>query len=409
MEVYIHIGTEKTGTTSLQNFFQLNREVLAENGIWYPKCVGIEKHFSLSIYCRAESIMDDLNARTDLNSIGSIRKFKNELPGKLLEEMSSLHYSPRKLILSSEHLSSRLFNRHELEKLKELVSLFSAKPKIVIYLRRQDEFLISSYSTYIKSGGTEEFTIPEIDQELAKRYDYLKMLDLWSDVFEKENIVVRIYDKKELKKEDIIVDFLDQIQVDFKESYAIPKRRNETFSNSNLEFLRRFNSLVPCIVDSKLNPEWSGIIETLSNCPNKDAFSNYDEKKLQIFYNYFAESNNTVAKKYLNRTDGILFRENEAGTNKIKADFNFSMENLMNISVQIWKIKNAETQRLIFRKKILEAELYILKGNLDKARYLIQEAESLKKNKKDVDDLKKLLNDAINTKQKSRFSKWFSK
>ena len=34
--LYIHIGTPKTGTTSIQNFCGLNREKLKEQGVLYP-------------------------------------------------------------------------------------------------------------------------------------------------------------------------------------------------------------------------------------------------------------------------------------------------------------------------------------------------------------------------------------
>ncbi len=48
MELYLHIGTEKTGTTSVQKFFRANREVLAQNGIIYPLAPGKQNHMGLA-------------------------------------------------------------------------------------------------------------------------------------------------------------------------------------------------------------------------------------------------------------------------------------------------------------------------------------------------------------------------
>lgn len=37
----LHIGTEKTGTTTLQSFLSKNRDALSKQGIIYPKSPGI--------------------------------------------------------------------------------------------------------------------------------------------------------------------------------------------------------------------------------------------------------------------------------------------------------------------------------------------------------------------------------
>jgi hypothetical protein len=37
MKVILHIGLNKTGTSSLQNFFHKNEEFLSRNDIIYPK------------------------------------------------------------------------------------------------------------------------------------------------------------------------------------------------------------------------------------------------------------------------------------------------------------------------------------------------------------------------------------
>jgi tetratricopeptide (TPR) repeat protein len=235
------------------------------------------------------------------------------------------------------------------------------------------------------------------------------LLDLWSNVFGKENIIVRIYDKNELKNGDIIADFLDQTQIELKECYMFPKKRNESFGNSALEFLRRFNAIIPNIADSRLNPERLGIIEVLSKLPHEDTFSLYNEIALQAFYDHFSESNKMVAKEYLNRPDGKLFNEGMTGNKKKDGQHAVGLDEIMGISAHIWKIKNAETTKLSFRKKILEAEVYIRQGNFEKAKIAIEEAESFRMNKKAVDALKKLMEDSLKAKQKSGFFRSFFK
>ena len=40
----IHIGTEKTGTSTLQEFLHFNREVFAQHGVVYLKSPGLKSH-----------------------------------------------------------------------------------------------------------------------------------------------------------------------------------------------------------------------------------------------------------------------------------------------------------------------------------------------------------------------------
>jgi hypothetical protein len=38
----VHIGSEKSGTTSIQHCFSKNREPLLEQGLWYPRSMTYE-------------------------------------------------------------------------------------------------------------------------------------------------------------------------------------------------------------------------------------------------------------------------------------------------------------------------------------------------------------------------------
>lgn len=48
--LYLHIGLEKTGTTSVQAFLHMNRAPLAQAGIWMPGCLGHLNHKLLAAY-----------------------------------------------------------------------------------------------------------------------------------------------------------------------------------------------------------------------------------------------------------------------------------------------------------------------------------------------------------------------
>ena len=48
MELYLHIGTEKTGTTTIQSFLAANRDLLKRNRILYPRAPGEQNHRALA-------------------------------------------------------------------------------------------------------------------------------------------------------------------------------------------------------------------------------------------------------------------------------------------------------------------------------------------------------------------------
>ncbi len=356
MEVYIHIGTEKTGTTSLQNFFQINRQRLYEEGVCYPEGPGKEKHFSLSIFCRENSERDDLNIRTGLDTEEKITLFKKEFPERLEKEVSEGNRNCQKLILSSEHLSSRLYRKEELQRLKELVKPYSDKPKIIVYLRRQDDYLISSYSTYVKSGGREPFRIPGENKSSRQRYDYYHILKAWKEVFGKENMMVGVYDEAELVRGDIIEDFLFKTGIQIRQDYRMPERRNGSLDPVTLEYLRMFNKDVPHIAGNRINPFRADILKVLSRLNTTGKAHAYDPEELSSFYSCYEISNRKVAVEYLDR-DGDLFRENSALHEGVKKSNEVTVEELMEVGSGIWMIKQQEVQELKKKVKHLEMKL----------------------------------------------------
>lgn len=60
MKCFLHIGTEKTATTTIQSFLSLNRKRLREYGYFYPESIGFLNHSSLSIAAYELTKRDDL-------------------------------------------------------------------------------------------------------------------------------------------------------------------------------------------------------------------------------------------------------------------------------------------------------------------------------------------------------------
>jgi len=102
-KLFLHVGLEKTGTTSIQRALDLHRDKLEGLGYYYPKSIAVGRNTHL-----AALFSSTLRARPQFKAIvqkngGSDKKFKSQLNEKLEAEYEAT--SARKLILSSEFLA----------------------------------------------------------------------------------------------------------------------------------------------------------------------------------------------------------------------------------------------------------------------------------------------------------------
>ena len=87
MKCYLHIGTEKTVTTTIQSFLSTNREYLKDQGFYYLESLGSPNNRYLSLLGFDQSRRDDFTKRlhlfTDEQIVGFQEKieydFKNEV------------------------------------------------------------------------------------------------------------------------------------------------------------------------------------------------------------------------------------------------------------------------------------------------------------------------------------------
>lgn len=367
MTFFIHIGAEKTGSTSIQHFLNLNRKKLQQKGICFPVTPGVENHTKLMYYARNENTFEEENLAFRVFIPHSTEAFRQELKASLIEEIR--HYSPKpqKVIFSNEHCSSRLYHPEELERLRDLFGLFSKDIRIIIYLRRQDDFLLSTYSTNIKSGKVFPFFVPEMNEETMHRYDYLRLLDLWASVFGKENLIVKVFERSTMVNGDVVQDFLSLIGIDINDDYAIPEEKNRSLDVYTMEFLRKFNSYVPMFVQNKLNPNRGNIVNILTEISGPERIS-IDSEELTRFFNLFEKSNREVAIKYLGHEDGILFKSNPAAANAVKGkSTSLDIGHVIGISSSVWIEAQKELRKLKFQNGLLKSEKFIQKKDYQSA------------------------------------------
>ncbi|EAH9442793.1 hypothetical protein ACSM8R_001902, partial [Campylobacter coli] len=299
MTAYVHIGTEKTGSTSIQFFLYSNRRLLQRQNMIYPISIGnysSQWNFTFlaynnlrnDFYCLSKGIFkkdDFLHHKKDI-----FLKFKDEL----------LKSKCEKVVISSEHLSSRIQDLSEIKRIRKILYLLGFKKiKIIVYIREQTSDMISSFSTTLKSGAIGNI------QANSKKYfkGYHKLLLLkWQQIFGKENLIVRLFDKSEFYQGDLLKDFVHSIGLKWDNEFVIPPKQNESLDLIGVELLKRINQYLPWRIDNKINHLRGDLTKFITkyfqNSNNYHLKFQPPKEIIQSYIDSFEESNEWVRKEF---------------------------------------------------------------------------------------------------------------
>ena len=161
MTVYLHIGLHKTGTSSIQSFLNTNREVFEAGGFAIPKAGWLEgAHHNIPLEIMGKP------------------KF-SPAAGGLEAALPEIDARPH-AILSSEE-----FEFLDLSGVKRLKQMLGERMvKVIVYLRRQDALIASTYAQQIKMGARLGGFSDYVTQSLYHpRFDLFMLLMRWSKVF----------------------------------------------------------------------------------------------------------------------------------------------------------------------------------------------------------------------------------
>lgn len=208
-ELILHIGTTKTGSTSVQKVLSRSREALLRQGVCYPLAPGRVQHNLL-----AHAAMDpEVRARRFRSRQ---RESDAEWPelldadtllAELGREMDALGDSVTRTIISSEYIYIYLHRRTEVQRLRDMLHPWFDPVKVIVYLRRQDAHLTSLYTQLLRAGvvrSPDEFKFRE---RPLHELDYSGLLQRWADVFGRENIEPRLFERGPDRRFDVVEDF----------------------------------------------------------------------------------------------------------------------------------------------------------------------------------------------------------
>lgn len=193
--IVLHIGTHKTGTTSIQDALRVAEERLLQQGILFPQTGRPHGQSGQHMLAWA-----------------AIKNKQHKLPepatpvwDALQEEM--LAARPRMTILSSEGFEQA--SRGEINAIKQ--QLREHTVTVIVYLRNPRAYLRSAYKQQVKMGKC-HISFRQFIEKNIDGCDYRSLVYRWADAFGEESVRVRLFEVA--SKRGLLRDFARTIGFD---------------------------------------------------------------------------------------------------------------------------------------------------------------------------------------------------
>jgi hypothetical protein len=212
LKAIVHIGTEKTGTSSIQSFLYKNRRMLERHGYHFLQSAGKTNNWMLPAFCSEENRFNDFYRHQSVETDQQLEKFSKKFLGEFESELRLVKNNVHTIIISSEHFHSRLRSDEEMRNVQQFLSKYFDEVKILCYLREQATTCASWYSTSMKSGKTYSF------HEFVRRckpesyyFNYFNLLTNWERYFGFESLDVALFSPDRFLNGDLLDDFTVRI------------------------------------------------------------------------------------------------------------------------------------------------------------------------------------------------------
>ena len=313
-KVIIHIGIEKTATTSLQSFLRRNDQELLKHGYFLPKSGG---EFNQELFAKSFSRgPENWLKRYGVFEKSDQAKIRDQLQRDIEDEINQLKTSPKTMIITSEWLHSKLTTADEVNALGVFLQKFTQKTQVICYLKEQSALANSRYSTSLKFGSSRSFEqhIRECSPGITY-FNHFETLSRWSKFTNENDLRCRLFSKQDLDKGSIFTDFLNQLNiVHDNDSWLEPSALNQSFSFKGALIFRALNET---LAGSKIPWKHKQVLsEALAGSHNFVTEAEYNR-----ISEAFSSSNEAVRKFFFPNRE-VLFkaRKNFCETDLLEAE-----------------------------------------------------------------------------------------
>ncbi|MEZ4433228.1 MAG: hypothetical protein R3F65_12535 [bacterium] len=311
--LYLHVGTHKTGTSTVQSALHANRQRLAEAGILYP---------TDGVYCTpagwagpppegghrylAFSMMGTWPTWDPKDYTAPLVACREALEGDLARWRG--RRGRMDAILSSEYW----FRDVDPAGLRAFFDGLGYHIRVIVYLRRQDHFLESLYDQRVRAGSMTDPFEHFVERCLAdpRAYPwYHHRLRRLAAVFGEANLIVRPFERGQLQGGDVLDDLLAVIGYGPPVDWHRPLHHNRSLPTELTEAIRVLVARLPPDTPARTRLRLSHHLRLGGWPPGTDPvrYARQTTVARRALVERFAADNAAVAREFLHRSDGRLF------------------------------------------------------------------------------------------------------
>ncbi len=300
-KLILHIGSNKTGSSSIQQFLARNRKRLARRGISFPTA-------GATVYGNHSRMARDLQRYCSGVSPGA------EAWDEFVIEARTT--SSHMVVVSGEAFWTFGPNGEPFQLLTESVRDLFDEVNILCYLRRQDEYLRSCYVQGLRSGRTaenfEDYVESAVNGDRRWSFDYADRLAHWAEQFGADHLVIRPFEKAQMHGDGLVADFASACGIETGRLKTRLRDKNVSPGRRVMAGMAYAQTMLPKIKGTGGQAGWlssmcSNMSDELSARWKDEKFVGFGPGQARRFCDSFAAGNEAVARTYLGREDGRLF------------------------------------------------------------------------------------------------------
>lgn len=200
--ITLDIGPGKTGTSAVQTFLFSNREKLNELGFSYPMFDKSINHVGVS------TRLAGFNGRYDEKDVQSFFKGVKDVSKNTNVILHSEHFGvfgSRPFHEYSSFDEAREVRRQNIAKLRSMIG--TEEVRMLSYLRRQDEMLISNYAQMVRGNARLSVHWDQV-RNWEVLLNYKAMLQDYLEILQPKELIIKPYRLESLYRNNIVADWL---------------------------------------------------------------------------------------------------------------------------------------------------------------------------------------------------------
>lgn len=283
MHIFLHIGFPKTGSSAIQAHMMMNRDWLHRKGFLFAASGHSAGYGHVHLFeDKSCALFVDLRAELGAQEAAGCKNAILSWEG--LAQMGSLRL---------EQIAAEL-QGHKLT--------------VVAYLREQSEIIQSGYFQAAKQRPQKR-VMEDYQQSgkllTPKHINYAHTLDKFARAFGRDSIQLRIYEREQLVKGDIVLDFLDVLGLNDNTGFIqSPVAQNISLDPGSIYLL----NIIDSYFDDPIGRE--KLVDSLLNdiqCNGAQGKYFLQQERVEFIREHYQQGNESVAQDYFGRASGELF------------------------------------------------------------------------------------------------------